>query len=117
MIERETQNMIEHLSVPVHTFVVDLIKTAIDDVNCRPDYWNAFEWFATRALASHLKRHVEGMFEDFYFAPTPQGRLATARMVADVGSLWRVDWQIVAEELFDEHGIDLEPPTDASFEV
>jgi hypothetical protein len=107
---RETSELYEHLSVPAHSFVEKIITDAIDDVNSKPELWSDFERYAVRALATNLRAHVEGMFEDFYFGPPEKRSHAMALMCSEVGSLWRVNWAEIAEQLLEDREYDLEPP-------
>ena len=106
---RETRMLYEHLSRP-NTFVVKLVGDALDDVRSEPDLWSDFERQAVRALATSLRAHVEGIFEDFYFGPESKRTPQIARMCSDVGSIWRVNWSEVAKQLFEGGGHTLEPP-------
>jgi len=78
---RETSELYEHLSVPANTFVEKIVSDAIDNMNSRPELWSDYERQAIRVLATNLRAHVEGMFEDFYFGPPETRTHALALIV------------------------------------
>jgi hypothetical protein len=107
---RETSELYEHLSVPANSFIEKIVSDAIDDMNSKPELWSDYARQAIRVLASNLRAHVEGMFEDFYFGPAEKRTHTLALMCSEVGSLWRVNWTEIAEQMFEDREYQLEPP-------
>ena len=107
---RETRELYSHLSKGAID-VGKIVSDALDDVNGEPALWSDYERQAIRTLATNLRAHIEGVFDDFYFGPESKRTAAIARMCSEVGSLWRIDWSGIACQLFGDGGhLPLDPP-------
>ena len=106
---RETKELYIHIGINDAVDVDKIVRDALDDVNSDPQLWDDFERQAVRTLATNLRAHIEGVFEDFYFGDETKRTPAIARMCSDVGSLWRIDWSGLAGQLFEDGEHQLEP--------
>jgi hypothetical protein len=105
---RETKELYIHVGINDVVDVNKIVRDAFDDVHGDPGLWDDFERQALRTLATNLRAHIEGVFEDFYFGDETKRTPPIARMCSDAGSLWRIDWTGFARALFEDGEYKLE---------